>query len=346
LVLGSNIISEISHDIEKRLYLKPGKDRHSPEDKHFFIGGMARSGSTALLESLYGTGQFASLTYSDMPFVLAPNLWKHISGDQSPQPKRERAHKDGILVNNLSPEALDEVFWKVFLNNKYIEKDRLQINDIPSEILDGFADYTALIVKRYSKDATKRYLSKNNNNILRIHALTDRFPNSFFIIPYRHPLQHAQSLQRQHRRFSEIHKGTRFALKYMNWIGHYEFGLKQKPFYLGDEELFNQMQQTGKEEINFWLLSWLNYYTYLLSVMEKLQAKGEGRNLLLIRYEDFCSKPNEVLGNLSEIIDLQGHSFNLGSFQPKTRDCEGADTLILERCMIVYEKMGKLTFYN
>ena len=40
---------------------------------------MARSGSTILLNSIYKTDIFASLTYADMPFVLAPNLWSKIS---------------------------------------------------------------------------------------------------------------------------------------------------------------------------------------------------------------------------------------------------------------------------
>jgi hypothetical protein len=346
IVLGSNTISEISHDIEKNLFLKRDEVINSSKDNHLFIGGMARSGSTALLESLYATGRFASLTYSDMPFVLAPNLFKRINGTQTSNPKKERAHKDGIFVNNQSPEALSEVFWKVFLNNRYIGKDRLEINKIPPEILDGYADYITLIIRKYSTEIPKRYLSKNNNNILRIHPLIDKFPNSFFLAPYRHPLQHAQSLQHQHKHFTEIHRRDLYSLKYMNWIGHHEFGLNQKPFYLDNPDLFDQMQSSDKDDINFWLLSWLNYYTYLISVVENLLAKGKAKNLLLVRYEDFCSQPNEVLGHLSEIIDLKGYSFRLSPFQSKSRDCEGADALILKRCINIYERLGQYTFYR
>ena len=38
--------------------------------EHVFITGLARSGTTILLNALYKSNIFASLTYSDMPFVL------------------------------------------------------------------------------------------------------------------------------------------------------------------------------------------------------------------------------------------------------------------------------------
>ena len=42
--------------------------------KNFFVTGLARSGTTQLLNSLYKTG-FSSYTYSDMPFLFSPNMW-------------------------------------------------------------------------------------------------------------------------------------------------------------------------------------------------------------------------------------------------------------------------------
>ena len=73
---------------------------------------MARSGSTILLNSIYKTDIFASLTYADMPFVLAPNLWSKISliRSKSNLILKERAHKDGIKISTSSPEAFEEVF--------------------------------------------------------------------------------------------------------------------------------------------------------------------------------------------------------------------------------------------
>ena len=40
---------------------------------------MARSGTTILLNAIYETNEFASLTYQDMPFILSPNIWSKLN---------------------------------------------------------------------------------------------------------------------------------------------------------------------------------------------------------------------------------------------------------------------------
>ena len=52
------------------------------------------------MNTLYDTGQFASLTYRDMPFVISPNLWGKISNrNDISMPAKERLHGDNIKVN-------------------------------------------------------------------------------------------------------------------------------------------------------------------------------------------------------------------------------------------------------
>ena len=53
-------------------FLLPSPKNNS--DDHVFVSGLARSGTTALLNALYQSGTFASLSYDDMPFILAPNF--------------------------------------------------------------------------------------------------------------------------------------------------------------------------------------------------------------------------------------------------------------------------------
>ena len=48
-------------------------------ENHIFITGFARSGTTILLNALYESNVFGSLSYADMPFILAPNLWSKFS---------------------------------------------------------------------------------------------------------------------------------------------------------------------------------------------------------------------------------------------------------------------------
>ena len=75
-VLSSQFMREIMFDVEQSIFLK--KDDNFDDD-HVFIAGLARSGTTILLNAIYQSNQFASLTYDNMPFILAPNFWAKIS---------------------------------------------------------------------------------------------------------------------------------------------------------------------------------------------------------------------------------------------------------------------------
>ena len=108
------------YDIETALFKKILDKDYSKS--HVFVCGLPRSGTTILMRSLYETGQFASLTYRDMPFVVSPNLWSKISDSNiKPMSAKERLHGDNVKVNIDSPEALEEVFWRVkFKKNIFI----------------------------------------------------------------------------------------------------------------------------------------------------------------------------------------------------------------------------------
>ena len=116
-VLSSQFMREIMFDVEQSIFLK--KDDLF-EDNHVFVAGLARSGTTILLNAIFQSNQFASLTYDDMPFILAPNFWAKISSRKSHGELQERAHGDGILIDKNSPEAFEEIFWKSKLNNEFI----------------------------------------------------------------------------------------------------------------------------------------------------------------------------------------------------------------------------------
>ena len=78
-----------------------------------FISGLARSGTTSLLNQLYSSNKFGSLKYSHMPFILNPRLSKIFSSftAKGVLESKERIHKDGINISINSPECLDEPFW-------------------------------------------------------------------------------------------------------------------------------------------------------------------------------------------------------------------------------------------
>ena len=105
LVLGNRFIPELLHDIEKFIYRK--KIRDISKNRHVFINGLARSGSTILMRSIFDTKEFSALTYRDMPFIVSPNIWNKVSKKFKKQKAIERLHGDNILIDLDSPEQLE-----------------------------------------------------------------------------------------------------------------------------------------------------------------------------------------------------------------------------------------------
>jgi len=324
-------VAEMSFDIENALVKKKQND----QGDHVFIIGLARSGTTALLNYLYQTGEFSSLTYADMPFVLMPNTWRKISHRATSASHHERAHSDGVMIGPGSPEAFEEVFWRVFCGDNYIRHDRLLRHRINRELSRKFKSYIGNVLSAGIKGDRMRYLSKNNNNILRIDYLQTTFPEAFVIVPFRDPLQQAISLLNQHLHFAEMHQNDRFSLKYMNWLGHFEFGLNQKPFFMDDEAGFKKMHSYPKTDINFWLHTWKNYYRYLT---ERVSGK-----VILFSYEKFCAEPKSQLTALFSTIRVANQDITFLSFKPVIRTAGGFDEEILAECNIIYNEMANKT---
>jgi len=239
-----------------------------------------------------------------------------------------------VRLRQIRPEAFDEVFWKVFLNDNYIFKDRLLINELSPDILEEYKHFVDLILRKNYQGKQLRYLSKNNSNVLRLNSILQKFPDSFVIIPFRDPLQQALSLLHQHIHFSKIQQKDRFSLKYMNWIGHYEFGLNQKPFFLNNKAIFEQMAEYDMEDINYWLLTWLNYYSFVLDHYKE--------TCILFSHERFCKEPNIVMNHLLEKIKLQNNQVELVPFTLKIRTCKNIDNQILRNCTDVYDKLFEI----
>ena len=210
IVLSKKIINKSLFEIERIIYLKDNfiKDKYIKNQSHLFITGLPRSGTTSILNFLFSSGEYESLTYRNMPFVLSPNFSKLFNKKNTP--KKERVHGDGIDFDINSPEAFDEVF---FNNDEDFVKNEL-------------LNYLQLILLSENK---VKYLSKNNLNYKRIDLIKSILPNSIFLIPIREPLQHAKSLLNQHLHFSQLQKEDDFIRRYMNYLGHNEFGLNHKP---------------------------------------------------------------------------------------------------------------------
>ena len=276
-VLSKKIINKSLFELEKIIFLK---NKDILNQSHVFITGLPRSGTTILLNFLYSSDEYASLTYNNMPFILSPKFSKLFH--KKDIEKKERLHRDGIFFDNNSPEALDEIF---FDNNEEFIKNELE-------------NYIKLILLNKEKN---KYLSKNNLNYKRIDLIQSILPNSIFLIPIREPLQHANSLLNQHLNFNQIHKKDDFVRRYMNYLGHNEFGLNHKPWN-------SPIQFNDLNNINYWLEQWNLFYEFIYN---KLKIY---KNCNFIVYEEL-NNPNYIEKILKKINLEKDKKVNLQFFK-------------------------------
>jgi len=227
--LGNNLINNTLFALEKKIFLKSNFQL----EKHLFITGLPRSGTTFLLNIFYSTELFGSCKYSHMPMILSPNFSKIFK--RSKTGSIERYHNDGIKFDYNAPEAFDEVFFKIFKNKQ------------------NFNDFTNFISLVLISENKKRYLSKNNSNYKRINSILDLLPNASFLIPIRDPINHSFSLMSQHFNFLKLHKKFPFSQRYMSYLGHFEFGNLHKYWY--EPVNFN-----NPNNLNYWLEQWNLFY--------------------------------------------------------------------------------------
>ena len=304
LALSSQFIRETTFEFESSLF-----SNEQQTDNDVFVAGLARSGTTILLNALYKSNEFASLSYSDMPFVLAPKLWSKLSLNKEDAVLIERAHGDGIKVSYKSPEAFEEVFWMTFHN---LEEDTI----------NKFKKYIQIIKHRYDMN---RYLSKNNQNIRRLKIISNNFPNSKVLIPFRDPIQHANSLLYQHKKFIKDSKEDRFIANYMKLIGHTEFGPEYNPIYKRNLNFKNDL------DINHWLEQWCLVY------QNCFKTHHDKNNVNFICYEKLCSS-KEYWFNILRMLDIK----NIYDFEFKESYREissNIDSELANKAKSLYSKM-------
>jgi len=284
-------------DVENRLF----KTRLAgiEVEKPVFITALPRAGTTLLLEMLVALDEFASHCYRDMPFVLIPMLWDRFAASfrQADVP-RERAHGDGMLVNVDSPEAFEEVVWKAFWRQHY-KADRIVLwgDENNRDFSDFLLSHVSKIIALHRHGPATpppRYVSKNNLNIARLAVVRRNFPDALLIVPFRHPLQHAASLLRQHCNFLEIHHRDRFACDYMAAIGHYDFGDNLRPVNFSN--WLASAQSSDPTTISFWVEYWTAAYGHLL--------KQADDRVQFLSYEALCEKPAQGLARLADLIEI------------------------------------------
>lgn len=315
-----------NYNVGLKLFKREAKQKKDLPLKEEFIiiSGLARAGTTSLMNQLLNIEGFRSLSYANMPFLLSPNTWRKI---YKPKDKStsERSHKDGIKIGLNSNEALEEYFFKALAADEYIKEDHLKEYELSADEYQDYLKYQTLVRKKESDV----YLAKNNNFLLRYKSIRKQNPHFVFVILFRHPLFHAASLLEKHLLYSEMQTNDGFVEEYMDWLGHHEFGLNQKAFRFGQQTIV----EGDKSQLDYWLKVWINYYQYALECHDEKS--------LFIQYESFCSQAQE---NLALILEKGNHSLEApkieGFNNPRKKQEElGFDSHLMNEALTLYQNL-------
>ena len=176
-------------------------------DRPVYISGLARSGTTKLLEVLDWHPEVVTHKYRDFPLLHIPYLWNRFL-DFVPRrgaEAAERAHRDGIFVDPDSPEAFEEVLWMAFFPGTH-DPSRNSVLDGTTRNPEFERFYRDHIRKLLLVRGGTRYVSKANYNITRLEYLLRLFPDARFVVPVRDPVWHIASLMKQHKLFCKAQK--------------------------------------------------------------------------------------------------------------------------------------------
>jgi hypothetical protein len=309
-----------------------------------YITGLPRSGTTVLLEILATSPEFAFHTYRCMPFVLCPLVWDRVSRPfRRPARAQERAHGDGTLIGYDSPEAFEEIIWKLYWPRHYGEdciepwSGDERDDDFERFLRAHMRKLVAGFASGHPERAPRRYLAKNNASIARVALLSRLFPACRIVIPFREPRSHVASLMRQHGRFTALHATDRFALDYMNWLGHYEFGAALRPINFGGWCGGIGVDQAGSAD--FWLTYWTRAYAAILD--------SPRSNVVLFDYDGACAAPRSHLERVAARLVVRDPGAMLAAAGERLRAptsyddaaLHGASPALLAQARDLYDRM-------
>jgi hypothetical protein len=321
MILENRNIAKQLFVLEKKLF---SSKIQKPNPYFVIISGLARSGTSALTTLLHESGTFHSLSYAHMPFLLSPNFWKKF---YTPTTKhlKERAHGDKVLFGYTTIEALEEFYFKTYLHNGFIQEKTLREHALDEKTYTNYLYYQQLL----QDNSETTYLAKNNNFILRYRSLRTFNKDFKVVFIFRHPIEHAYSLFKQHQRFSRLHQTDPFSLEYMNWLGHHEFGINLKHFQFATT---NIPADANPYTMEYWLYVWINYYTIILNL-------EDDPNRMLLQYEDFLADPRKVVHALSNFTGLQIPIHTLEPFKNDNSYKGEVNRTLQDECLDLYLKL-------
>lgn len=274
-------------------------------DRPVYVAGLARSGSTILLEAIASQPGVVTHQYRDFPGIFTPYWWNggQECNHRNASAPQERAHRDGLFVTPDSPEAMEEMLWMAFfrdLHNPQVS------NVLGAEVANAAFEkfYADHIRKLLLVRGGERYACKENYNITRLEYLLKLFPDARVVVPIRHPVQHVASLMKQHRLFCEGEERCPRALEHMRRVGHFEFGLDLRLINVGNDSTISEIESLFDqgEAARGWARYWASVYGFLADQLDSIPNLRQA--VLVVRYERLCESPQQTLSILAEHCKL------------------------------------------
>jgi hypothetical protein len=282
-------------NIETALLKKRFKDVHRP----VYVCGLARAGTTMVLELLSTHEDMTAHAYKDFPFLFTPYMWNRFlqKFQKTEQDAVERSHNDGLMVTADSPEAFEEMLWRHFFKRNEVLDAKSE-----NEVFEVF--YKAHIQKLLLAKGGERYLSKANYLLTRLGYVAKICPDAQFIIPVRDPVWHVASLMKQDALFIEMQQDSRFR-SYLKHAGHFEFGLDKQFMDVGDDAALLDVQAAFAkgDEVRGWALYWDMVHSYLHTLLKETPSLT-GR-VKVVSYDALCEAPEK---NARAVLDFCGLS--------------------------------------
>jgi hypothetical protein len=268
-------------------------------ERPIYIAGLARSGTTILLEVLAQHPAVATHRYRDFPPLFTPYLWNRWLDfmPRRAETPHERTHADGIAVTAESPEAFEEVLWAAFLPHLH--------DPAAGVVLDrnahhpGFeAFYRAHIRKLLAVRNRPRYTAKGNYNVTRLGYLHRLFPDARFLIPVRDPVWHIASLMKQQTLFTRGQGRRPEAVRHLRRVGHFEFGLDRRPINTSNTEAVREIMRLwgAGDEVAGWARYWALVHDHIADRLRDDPLLREAS--LVVHYENLCREPRRVLSDV------------------------------------------------
>lgn len=267
-----------------------------------WITGMARAGSTKLLELLSSLPGHTSHRYADFAGLYTPWWWNWLRartrfGARAALPV-ERAHADRIQITAESPEAFEEPLWRAHL------PDWRTLAFDPAAPLPQWARrHRAHLAKLLLVRGAQRYVGKANEHLPRLRWLLAQYPDARFIVPVRDPVSHVGSLLKQDRLLSALGQTHAAVRRHLRRAGHTEFGLDRTvPALHHPAAALARAAFAEGDPVRGYAQWWNALYGGLQT--DLAQHPRLAQAVCIVRYEDLCGTPEQTLGRVLHHLDI------------------------------------------